>query len=208
MNLEKMSSLASELLENKRSHPYKELGNKYYHGIRTAKLALKLRKIILPCDDSHDDILTAAAWFHDCANGNSDHCRSGAEFCRTALKGLCTDEELEEICYIIKVHDDRTHTVDYSPWIKIHQDADHLDHFGSYDVMMAFLESNAHDRTIEDMVKWFLEMRPGQRDKVKAQLNYDISRRIYDEKTDFMVEFGKRFKAETDGEIIEMINDK
>jgi len=206
MELDKMARLASELLRGKRSHPYKEVGNKYYHGLRTAKLAVTLRKLILPDDDSHDDILTAAAWFHDCANGGADHGNVGADYCMTALRGLCTDEELDEICHIIRVHDDRTHKVEYSPWVKLHQDADHLDHFGSYDVMMAFLECNGHDRTIDDMIKWFLEMRPGQRGKVKAQLNYDVSRRIYDEKIDFMVMFGERFKAECDGEII--LNDE
>jgi len=202
MELKAMSRMAEELLKNRRSHPYKEIGNKYYHGIRTAKLALTLRKIILPDDSSHDEILTAAAWFHDCANGSDNHCNEGAEWCRNNLKGLCTEGELDEICHIIRVHDDRSMEEDYSPWVKIHQDADHLDHFGSYDVMMGFFSANAAGRTLDEMADWFLKYRQNQRDSVKRELNYEISRRIYDEKTDYIAEFGKRFKAETSGEII------
>jgi uncharacterized protein len=202
MNLEKMSQIAADLLKDKRSHPYKELGNKYYHGVRPAKLALTLRKIIFPDDSSHDEILTAAAWFHDCANGNAEHCEEGARLCGEILKGLCTDSELEEICQIIRVHDDRSMQNDYSPWTKIHQDADHLDHFGSYDVMMGFFTGNAALWTIDRMADWFINYRDERRDALKGELNYDISRRILDEKIDFSVSFGRRFKAEIDGDII------
>ena len=57
--------LAAEEMENRSSHAWKERINKYYHGERVAKLALTLRKLVIPNDASRDQILTAAAWFHD-----------------------------------------------------------------------------------------------------------------------------------------------
>ena len=205
MDKQKIAGIAASLMRERRSHPHKEVGNKYYHGQRVAKIALTLRKIVLPEDDSRDDVLTAAAWMHDCAKGEQNygnHAVNGAELCRKLLADCCTAEELDGICHIVTHHDDRSHTVEYDTWLKCHQDADHLDHFGSYDVMMAFLECNADGRTIDDMVKWMLHDRPAQMEKVKSQLNFEVSRKIYEEKIAFMTEFALRYRAETDGEIV------
>jgi len=205
MEKQKIAEIAASLMRDRRSHPHKEVGNKYYHGLRVAKIALTLRKIVLPEDDSRDDILTAAAWMHDCANGErnyGNHAIEGAKLCRELLAGCCTPEEMDGICHIVAHHDDRSHTVEYDTWLKCHQDADHLDHFGSYDVMMAFLECNASGGTIDDMLKWMQYDRPAQMERVKAQLNFDVSRRIYEEKMAFMSDFALRYQAETDGEIV------
>ena len=179
MNIEKIAETAALLMRDRRSHSHKEVGNKYYHGQRVAKIAVALRKIVLPGNNSRDDILTAAAWMHDCANGEQNygnHASEGAEICRELLCDCCTAEELDQICHIVAHHDDRSHRTEYDIWLKCHQDADHLDHFGSYDVMMAFLECNASGKTIDDMVRWMLHDRPAQVDRVKEQLNFDVSR--------------------------------
>ena len=52
------------------------------------------------------------------------------------------------------------------------------------------------------MLKWMLHDRPAQMEKVKSQLNFEISRKIYEEKIAFMTEFALRYRAETEGEII------
>lgn len=202
MDLPKIKELAYGLLGNKSSHNWKEKGNKYYHGERVAELALKLRKIILPNDDSHDDILMAAAWFHDIKNGKKEHAGKGAKKARVILRDYCTTEELDEICGIIAVHDDRYHGRDtYSDYIKLHQDADHLDHFGTYDVWMHIAYVISHGQTVPDAIDWLTNVRPTEDEKYRSELNFEISKRIYDEKSSYVKSFTERFKVESAGQI-------
>ena len=95
MNLERIHEIAEGELLGKRSHSWKEPGNKFHHGERVARIALELRRAIVPEDDSHDEILTAAAWFHDVCNGVRRHDLLGAERTRALLTGVCTDAELD-----------------------------------------------------------------------------------------------------------------
>lgn len=200
MNLTEIKSIAINNLKDRRSHEWKERGNKYYHGERVAKLILTLRELIFPDDPSHDEILTVAAWFHDIMNGNDDHARIGAEETRSLLTGYCTIAELDEICAIIAVHDDRYSDRSlFSDWVKLHQDADHLDHFGTYDIWMIFLYSLPHDRTILDELKYMLNERPLDFPKHRSELNFELSRIIYDEKIEFLKQFTERFAVESSG---------
>lgn len=211
MDLVKIKSLAYELMGNKSSHDWKEKGNKYYHGERVSKLVLKLRKYILPNDDSHDDILTAAALFHDIMNGDENHGEEGAKRTREILSEHCTEYELDEICSIINVHDDRSSDhILFSDYIKLHQDADHLDHFGTYDVWMEFLYAIKHDMTITDVIDWFQNTRRNKDKQYKEELNFKISKKILDEKCEFVHYFGDRLSVEGIGGIwneIKIMND-
>jgi uncharacterized protein len=202
MDMIAIKKVAFELMEDKNSHSWKERGNKYYHGERVASLALKLRKLIFPEDDSHDDILTVAAWFHDIMNGNEQHAVLGAERTREVLADYCSKDELEAICEIISVHDDRYTGRDrYSNYIKLHQDADHLDHFGTYDIWMTFLYAIPHEQKLSDTVDFLVNTRPTQDEKYRNELNFDISKVIYDEKSDFVKYFSERFQVEANGGI-------
>jgi uncharacterized protein len=202
MELDAIKKLAFELMGNRNSHSWKEKGNKYYHGERVAALALKLRGIIIPEDDSHDEILTVAAWFHDIANGNEEHARIGADKVREVLAAYCSKEELNSICEIISVHDDRyTGRDTYSDVIKLHQDADLLDHIGTYDLWIHIAYSIAHDLPITESINWLHEVRPTLDEQYRGELNYEVSKRIYDEKSDFVKYCGSRFKVEGYGGI-------
>jgi len=202
MDLRAINALAFEQMGNRSSHAHKDKGNKYYHGQRVAVLALKLRRLLLPDDDSHDEIITAAAWFHDVMNGNDNHAELGAAKAKELLAPHCTDEELAAICEIIGVHDDRPPGCDdYSPCIKLHQDADLLDHFGTFDVWASFLHAASHDETINDARDWLCRGRPRKNAIYRAELNYEISRKIFDEKTEFLQYFTDRFYVESMGGI-------
>jgi len=197
-----MKNLAFELMGNKSSHAFKEKGNKYHHGQRVAVLALKLRGLVLPDDDSHDEIITAAAWFHDVMNGKENHAELGAAKAKELLAPHCTGEELAAICEIIGVHDDRPPGCDdYSPYIKLHQDADQLDHFGTYDIWMCFHYAVSRGESINDTRDWLCTGRPRENERYRAELNYEISRKIFDEKTEFLKYFTDRFSVESMGGI-------
>lgn len=202
MNLIAIKKLAYEQLGNKNSHHWKEKGNKYYHGERVATLVLSLRKMVLPSDESHDEILTVAAWFHDIMNGNDDHAIKGAKKAREVLHNYCTEEEMDAICDIISVHDDRyTGRHKYSDYIKLHQDADLLDHFGTFDIWMSFIYSIHHGKTMKDVMHWLSDVRPTEDAKYLRELNYEISKSIYKEKSDFVKSFSQRFNVEGIGGI-------
>jgi len=202
MNLPALKSLASDLMANKSSHAFKERGNKYYHGQRVAVLALRLRELILPGDGSHDDIITVAAWFHDVMNGNDNHAKAGAVKAKEILPPYCSAEELSAICEIIGVHDDRYSGRDsFSPYIKLHQDADLLDHFGTFDVWMTCLYAIGHGQTINDVSDWLRDGRPRENEHYRNELNFEISRKIFDEKTEFLSYFTERFCVESAGGI-------
>lgn len=201
MNLERIHKIAEEELLGKRSHPWKEPGNKFHHGERVARIALELRRAIVPDDDSHDEILTVAAWFHDVCNGARQHDLLGAERTRALLTGLCTDAELDEICGIIRVHDDRTRNPSFSCWVKLHQDADHLDHFGAYDVWMCILECGADSLTLPQAAQKLMARNFEELPPKREELNYELSRRLFDERVAFSQAFAARFESESRGEI-------
>lgn len=205
MDMERIKRVAFANLIERRSHSWKEKGNKYYHGERVANLALTLRQILFPGDDIRDDILTVAAWFHDIENGRDDHCAKGAETTRKVLTGLCKPDELDTICDIIVVHDQRQgDRSGYSNMIKLHQDADLLDHFGIYDAWMQFLYAISHGLTLEEQKNYMLNERSVENAHYRDELNFELSRMIFDEKEDFMRRISERFAVETEGRIFDL----
>jgi len=201
MNLAVIKQIVQAEMSHKRSSPYNEIGDKYAHGERTAALALRLRQLILPNDSSHDDILTVAAWFHDIRNGMANHCELGAQRTRVLLAGHVPADELEQICHIIAVHDNRNHENNFPDLIKIHQDADHLDHFGTLDIWRSVAYTTGNDRTIKNALDFFRDERPAEAKKWRSQLHFDISRRIYDDKEQYMQSFIQRLAVEGAGGI-------
>lgn len=209
MNMTRIEELASELLMNKKSHPWKEIGNKYHHGIRTAKIALALRRLMFPEDNSHDEILTAAALFHDVANseeGYKDHGKAGAIQVRGLLADFCSEAELNEICHIIEVHDDRKseRRHGYSNWVKLHQDADYLDHAGTYDIWMNCIQGSVWDQTAAEAAEYMANKRIEELSNAHKLINYAVSHKILDEKIEYQRQFAVRFSAEMAGEIIDL----
>lgn len=200
MDLSDIKRLAFKEMGGRSSHAWKEKGNKYHHGERVARLALTLRELLFPSDPSRDSVITVAAWFHDIENGCDNHCERGAVKTRALLSGLCAPDELDEICAIIAVHDirhgDRS---DLPVSAKLHQDADHLDHFGTYDVWMNFLYAVPHGLTLPEQLKYMQNERPGEDERYRAELNFALSRSIYDEKAEFLRDFTERFAVEADG---------
>lgn len=202
MDLERIHELARGSLLNRSSHVWKEPGNKFYHGERTALLARRLRAGIFPGDTEDADILTVAAWLHDLRNGEERHQELGAEDARRLLLPYCTPRELDMITRIIRRHDDRTAPREsFSRLELLHQDADLLDHFGCYDVWLYFL-LGAHERmTPGDMVARMRRERETDYEYWLSRLNFELSRRIYREKVRFVASFCDRFEQELRGEV-------
>ena len=206
MDLKKIKMIAFNEFGDKRSSPYNERGDKFTHGERVAKNAVELRKIILPYENDIDDILTVAAWFHDVCNNNDvdrkEHCELGAERTRRLLTKYCMADELNKICEIIAVHDYRKPKENvYSELIKIHQDADLLDHFGTIGIWRFVAYSIGHDSTIIKAARHAGEKRDKYYTKWRSEFNYSESIRVFDDKVRFEKLFFDRFISEVDGGI-------
>lgn len=163
---------------------------------------IDLRKRILPDDNSHDEILIAAALFHDILNGIENHEKLGAEYTRKLLENHCTKYEIDEICEIICFHDDRRpNDNNFSDYIKIHQDADFLDHFGTFDIWRVFTYTVYHQQSIIDVIDWYENTFQIEVEKQRQEMNFDLTRKIYDEKCLFVHSFCERLKIEGTGGI-------
>ena len=208
LHLDELRTICETQLAQKSSHTWKEPGNKFGHGIRTAKLAERLRMEICPNDTSvNPDILTVAAWFHDLCNGQEDHENAGADALPALIGHLVTEEELTAVCDLIRLHDHRMKDVAidarlaaYLPALLLLQDADFLDHLGTYSVWATFAEFTYQHKTPLDYAKQFTD---GSYDRFAArwrrEINYPRSLEIFEEKINFEVEFGKRMLRELDG---------
>lgn len=179
-----------------------EINGKYYHGERVAKIGLTLRKYILPNDESHDDIISVAGWFHDCVHGIENHALAGAERAKTILAEHCTEYEMNTIYEIMYKHDDRYSNRDSFPvYAKIQQDADLLDHFGSFDIWTQFIYASHKGRNVIETIEHMKEWVETISEKYEEQLNFDISKKIYKDKIEFHRYFFERFNIEGTGGI-------
>ena len=209
MNIEGIKKIAFDLMGNKRGYEWRDAGAKYYHGQRAAKLAVTLRKLILPNDDSFDEILTVAAWLHDICNGDDGwadgvnvHGKMGAEKAREILKPFCTSAEIKEIAEMIEYHDDRNLTKRYrSDYLKILQDADLLDHRGTNAVWETIIYAALAGSTARQAAEWNFNKGIPMIEMHRGLVHFEVSKKIFDDKTAFYKEFVERFFAESNGDI-------
>ena len=202
MNLAVIKEIVQTEMAEKHNPPrYIERSTKYAHGQRVASLVLRLRKLILPDKNEYDDILTVAAWCHDICHGVDNHWTAGAKRTKIILNGYCTPQELEQICSIIAVHDDRKPDSNYSDLIKIHQDADLLDHLGALEIWLHAAHIASRNGSITNKLQYFLDTRPTEVTRWRDELNYDVCKPIYDDKIGFAEVFMKRLAVEYNGGI-------
>jgi len=77
MNLNAIMDIAVNEMKYKSSHPFKELGNKFYHGQRVGETIKQLSQMI--GYKNNFDILIVSVWFHDICNGSENHELLGAK---------------------------------------------------------------------------------------------------------------------------------
>jgi uncharacterized protein len=201
MDINILKEIAYKLMGNRKAQLEREKGFIYYHGLRVSKLSLNLRKIILNKDCSHDDIITVASLFHDAAKGIEPHGKNGAVLVKDILRDYCSEDEINEITNIIYYHSLRKKNNDYSEYIKIVQDSDMLDHFGSMDIWLNFQHCAYKDEPMQKALEFYNNEYNAEVQKCRALLNYDVSCKIFDDKVSFTDLFVDRFKREAEGEI-------
>ena len=205
MDLHQIDQIAEKLMGNRKVHQEREIGGALHHGRRVANTALSLRKIILPADSARDDVLRVAAWFHDVGKGLEPHARYGGIIVQEALKNVCTERQLAQIAELVTLHANSKLPGDaYPDLLKILQDADLLDHYGTYAIWMEFLYSAYTGKTIQQTYTYDPKTWTARCEKHRASLHYDISKRIFDERLAFVDSFYDRFRIEGQGGIIDL----
>jgi len=192
MDIEKIEQVACDSMAGRKELREREPGWLYYHGRRTAKIAMWLcEELDLNVDR---DAVYAGALFHDIGKGSESHNEIGVAITRELLNDLCTSGELDIICDIVRNHNQREHSSSWSVAVRIVQDADLIDHVGPIVPWLAFYWSGTHNETIHDHIRFVRgEENERYRKRMREGLSFDVSRRIFDERVDFEEQFFAQF---------------
>ena len=199
MDLEEVNHLAKGMMKDRKSHPYQETGDAYYHGQRVACLAVELRKKVAPESEAEDSVLIAAAWLHDGAKGLEPHNRYGAILAWEGLKGICTQRQRQQIVALIE-----NHTKKRGPHSSLHlkllQDANVLDQYGSLAIWRDFWFSCYQDQPLQETAALDWNRWQEHCKKQREALHFSESQEAFDEKVIFLGGFYERLLKESRGE--------
>ena len=177
MNRELIEGIANREMGRRVEHSSREPGWIYYHGLRTAKLALWLADELNANVDR--DLLYIAGLFHDVGKGTRPHNEVGALRARDLLADYCPPAELAQIEDMIVGHCLRGQPGQSLP-VHILQDADILDHIGPIGPWLAYYWSGSKGESFAEHVRYYhSEENRHTRQKLYAQLNFEPSRMEY-----------------------------
>lgn len=203
MNLEKIQSIAFEAMGTRKEHKYREVGYLYHHGLRVGKIACNLRKKLFPKETALDDIIFVGGLFHDISKGDEPHSEKGSQLTNKLIEAYCSEKELKLIEDIILYHNKRNNSTHFENYIKLVQDADVLDHFGSVEIWQNASQNGQSNEGILGTLEWY-----NSRDSLKYiqdslnSLNYEFSKKILEERVLYVEQFKKRLEHENKGEIL------
>lgn len=201
MDINRIEELAFNKMGKRKAHTTREKGYTYHHGLRTAKLAIEIRKMLDELDSTKDNIIYVASLFHDIAKGIEPHGENGSILVQQILKDECSHEELIKISEIVRYHNLRNGN-DWPKYIKIVQDADILDHMGTMDVWLSFMYQAYDEKSVDESIKFYNSKEyENYLKESRRKLNYDISKKIFDDRIEFIYEFIQRLNIEGKGEI-------
>ncbi len=193
---------AAKLMKNRKAHRERERGFVYYHGKRVANLAIELRKVILPDDDSGDDVLRLAGMFHDLGKGLSPHALYGSVLLPTAVEGLVPEDIAKRASEMIALHGARQiEPSPYDVWTQLLQDADLLDHSGCYGVWMCAQYYSFYDGCLSDGVEFHQQTGEKYYEDNVNLLNFEISKKNLRERIDFEHAFFRQAAIEAAGRL-------
>lgn len=195
MDFEALDALASQLMRQRKAHLLRERGFIYRHGQRVAASVITLRQRVTE-DDSHDEVLSAAALFHDVGKGIEPHERTGAALAQTLLAPYMTEAELEEVVFLIGAH--KSSGID-SLWARLLMDADFLDHFGAVEIGLSFQYGAYLEEGMATTLDWYQTGFDQHAAHVRALLHFDVSRAVFDEKVEYCHAFARRLATEMAG---------
>lgn len=204
MDFEQLDQLARKLMKKRKSHVERELGSVYYHGRRVSRLVCELRAQVVPEDASMDEVLRLAGLFHDLGKGVEPHARYGAVLFREAMRDCdVPPEAVETAARLIAAHcDRRPNEPVHDVWARLLQDADLLDHIGTYTIWMDFNWCAYREEGVDEARKRLSSIEEYIASN-RALINFPQSLTVYDDKSDFLRQFVARLDWESRGKLTE-----
>jgi len=203
MDLDAIREKAREMMADRPSHRYREVGYVYNHGQRVGEIALQLREMIFPTEPEYDQVILVGAWLHDIGKGIEPHWEYGELLVRQILKDYCPPEQLEQIAQIVGGHTLRKQKP-FPFYVKLVQDSDILDHFGTQEIWLSFNYAARSGGTIETTLEYYEKKYNALVAKVRALLNYEESVRYLDDKDRFVRDFVERLRLEAGGKLVQI----
>lgn len=177
MDRDYFEQLAAQEMNSRVEHYSREPGWIYFHGLRTAKLALWLADELKASVDR--DLLYIAGLFHDVGKGTRRHNEVGARRVRVLLKDHCSPARLDQIAEMVHAHCLRGQHGHALP-VRILQDADTLDHIGPIGPWLAYYWSGSNQESFTDHLRFYhSEENESTRQKMYALLNFEPARVEY-----------------------------
>lgn len=208
MDFQRLNEIAFRQMGKRKSHFEREVGAAYFHGQRTGKGAVELRKRLFPEDAAMDDCLLCAGFFHDMCKGMEPHSDNAAFLCRKILQDELTETEMEQVCRLILSHDKRHPGTEINTISeRLLQDADVLDHYGSQGIWMSNTYYVYHgQREMAALGEFYFSEWDGQCRADREKLNFDLSKQIFDEKVAFEAAVIRRMLQEAQGLFLPLMN--
>lgn len=204
MDWKPIEEAAQKLMINRREHRERERGFIYYHGQRVGKCAVELRKKLFPDEKQMDDVLRLAGMFHDIGKGISPHNQFGAVIFRQAVSGLAPEPMIDKCAGIIAAHCKRQ--AGPSPFnceTQLVQDADLLDHSGSYGVWLDAQYYCYYPGNILDAAKHHFNSIGKYLEDNIPLCNFELTKRILKDRIQWENTFFERAELEGNGLIID-----
>lgn len=193
MDIGEIERIAKEQMETRKELNAREPGWLYYHGLRTAKIALELAELLSA--EINSKVVYAGGLFHDIGKGSEPHNVRGAEITGELLDHCFSKQELTALCQIVELHNQRQKSKKHSTPIRIVQDADLIDHVGPIVPWLAFYWSGKHGETVNDHIRFVTgEENERYRRGMREQLNFDVPIRIFDERVHWEDEYFNSFR--------------
>lgn len=215
MNRKRLVRLAREAMGRHSSESWKGLGFVLHHGLRTARIALDLLDGLDVEIGFDRNLLFAAALFHDVGKPVEPHGRIGAAVAAEFLADECTPRQIGIIARIIREHNRRKRAkgekgekgakgAKGAKGVKrclrasrVVQDADVLDHFGAQCIWLACHWAAAHDESPRELLAFYRSSKNRRYIRsARRSLNFDLSRRLFDQRVAFERAFFQRLADE------------
>jgi len=182
MELDKIIAWGTEKMKYTDETPL-EKGYRYYHGLRSAKLAAALAEGMGL--EVNRNVLFVGSFLHDVGKAGyrgPNHGPRGAELIRSEIPHLFSTSELGLVLSMVENHYARPNSKHYVGKVKpsfpdevlIIQDADTIDHFGSNGVWIAYHWSGHHLRSQQDEIDYYNTRDTRWRKEAVEGLNYDL----------------------------------
>lgn len=198
LDISKIEKTAVKVLKKMDAQDGREKGYVYFHGRRTADLAVKIYSDVKMDEDVGDaTLLYVAGLFHDVGKGKAHHALAGSKMLADLIGSELTKEQLEEVQRLVREHNLRENPNTCMVDSKALQDADTLDHFGVQGIWLSIYYTARERNTQLDMLDYYRSRAHQEYAREKFEgLNFALSRKIFKEKLAYQSEFLRRIAQE------------